>query len=462
MRIHSLLLLSTLLLTACSSVESQFPPTHSEVDVPRAFIGSSDKVDAVTIEDNWYLSFEDKTLNTQIDKVLGTNYDIRSAIAKLEGAIQQRRIARSKRLPGLDIQATANRNRAKEGNEAGVNETLLSAQASLNWEFDLRGHLTALEQSAQLKANASEEELKSIHNLVVASYIQSWLDFQTQTHLQALTEKQITTNGQRLELIRLRFEKGQSNALDILQQEQAVMKLQSELPRTENKRFIAIRTLSILSGRPDPDPIPTQPLPLLPAFPSLGSPADLIENRPDLKASQFLLAAADKEVAAAIAERLPKIDLNLIHQTYDSSLSQIAEKQITSLIGNLAWSVFSSGKRTANINYRRAKTEENLYAFRKQLLEAISEVEIAINNEQTSKDRIQVLVKRLDSASKTLDESIHRYLNGVESYLSVIAAQNTVQAIERDLLYEKRLLLGARVSLHLALGSSIHPSLSHQ
>ena len=140
-------------------------------------------------------------------------------------------------------------------------------------------------------------------------------------------------------------------------------------------------------------------------LPGIGTPLDLLNARPDLRAARNRIEAADHDVAVAVAERLPRLTLNL---TYDFQANELAgpfNRQIASLLGNLTGPIFEGGRRKAEVRRRQAILEERLNRYTQLFINALLEVENALVQERRQNELIFALEKQIGHARRSLEEA---------------------------------------------------------
>jgi outer membrane protein TolC len=193
-------------------------------------------------------------------------------------------------------------------------------------------------------------------------------------------------------------------------------------------------------------------MPVIGQLPALGLPADLLANRPDVRAAGLRLQATEWQVAAARANRLPAIRLAAGAQYGRNDLDLLFDTWLLSLAANLTAPIFDGGRRAAEVDRTQAEADENLWAYRRIVLTAIKEVEDALENETRQLEHIEGLIAVREAAQNGLQEAIGRYRNGLSDYLPVLTQLLVVQDLERDLISQRALLVLYRVGLYRALG----------
>jgi outer membrane protein TolC len=172
------------------------------------------------------------------------------------------------------------------------------------------------------------------------------------------------------------------------------------------------------------------------------------------------LQAADWQVAAARANRLPAIRLTATAQYGKGDMDVLFDNWLLSLAGNLTAPIFDGSRRAAEVDRRQAFADENLSAYRQAVLTAIKEVEDALVSEVKQREHIKALENVLVTARKALEEAGIRYRNGLTDYLPVLTQLLAVQNLERNLIRQRAILLNSRVSLYRSLGGTWTDSLT--
>ena len=176
--------------------------------------------------------------------------------------------------------------------------------------------------------------------------------------------------------------------------------------------------------------------------------------RPDVRAAGSRLRAADWQVSAARANRLPAVRLTG-RATYSSGdLDILFDNWLLSLAGNLTAPIFDGKRRAAEVERTKAVVDERLWAYKRTVLTAIKDVEDALIIEEKQRQHIAAVKLQIDAARKALNEAGERYLKGLNDYLPVLTQIVSVQDLERDLIRRQAELLIARVSLFRSLGGT--------
>ena len=301
---------------------------------------------------------------------------------------------------------------------------------------------------------AAREDLEAAAMTVAAEVASGWIDVLAARRKIAILNEQIENNQTLLDLLELRFVNGQASALEVSQQRAALAKAKANLPLFQLSETQGLNNLALLLGKasPDglsvgqtelPDPIPT---------PETGLPAELLAARPDVRAAGLRLKAADWEVSAARADRLPSLSLSAKAAYSHGHLDLLFQNWVTSLAASLTSPLFNAGKLAAEVDRVRAAADEQLTDYARTVATAIKEVEDSLAAESRQREYITLLEDQLKASRMTLENAQIQYSNGQSDYLNYLTAWTDVQTLERQLVEEQADLIKYRVTLHRTLG----------
>jgi NodT family efflux transporter outer membrane factor (OMF) lipoprotein len=413
----------------------------------------------------WWEEFNDPDLNALIIEMLSDNLTLKEAWARLSQVRALAVQAGAALYPNLTGTAGASYTRQRSGN--GSRESVSDDNYFLggvsSYELDLWGRVRSGRKSALLEASAAREDVNAAAMTLAAEVAQRWVNIIAQRMQKRLLEHQLQINLTFLELIELRFHMAMVSVLDVYQQKQVVEDIRAEIPLVEAQEQLLRHELALLLGKPPQTflNINREELPNPIEIPATGLPADLLSSRPDLRAAGMRLWAADWQVAAARADRLPAISLTAQARYGEADADVLFDNWLLSLAGNLTAPIFDGKRRAAEVDRSLAVVDEKVSAYRQTVLTAIKEVEDALVNETKQREHINGLEKVTATARKALKEAGNRYRKGLTDYLPVLTQLLTVQSLERNLIKQQANLLGARISLYRALGGTWTESLTH-
>jgi len=448
--------LMTLLLGVCACSPFAPAPRPAAYDpLPRTYSLYPVKAPAPA---PWWYAFDSSELNRLLNRAFAGNLPLQQAWARMEQARALAVQAGADLYP--DLNATGSTIQARQRSANGTSDTFTTRQyaigLSTQYEIDLWGRIRSRENAAVLTAEAAREDWNTTVIALAANVAATWARILAQQSQLRLLKKQLETNLTYLELVELRYRKGVVTGLDVFQQQQIVEGVQSQIPLAEAQEQLYHNQLAVLLGQAPGRRLDIQAadLPVPTQVPAAGLPADLLANRPDVRAAGRRLEAADWELAAARANRLPAVSLTGTAGYGPADIDVMLDNWILSLAGNLTAPLLDGGRRAAEVDRVRAAIDENLAAYRETVLTALREVEDALVAEHFQRRHIAALDRQLEAARNALLEARELYRKGVDDYLPVLTQLLAVQGLERDLITQRTQLLIDRIDLYTALGGS--------
>ena len=445
--------------TGCAvhtAVRDVAPP----LDLPGAW---SERLGEGALPERWWEALGDGELTTLVDKVLAQNLDLRRGWARLA----QARAAVVQAGSGLMPQVRADfspqvsyLSNIEKGR--AVETTRLPLTASFDHELDIWGKVRSQRNAAQMDAAAARGDLEATAQALVGQLVGAWMDRAEQRALRGLLLEQERVAQTFLTLVQLRFGQGQAGAADVLQQRQQVASLRAQLPLVEARIALAEHRLAVLCGEPPQTPVPGQAaaMPALPPPPAIGLPSDLLRRRPDVRAAERRVVAADHRVGVAVADRFPSLRVGLTLGPSAGSWADFFSQWVTTLVGAISAPLVDGGRRSAEVRRTEAQRSELLTAFAQILLTALREVEDAIAQERQQRVYLGELAGQLELARQTVQQAESSFALGQTTFLQVLTALQAMQRIEQSVVSARRQLVGYRVQLYLALGGTWPSALS--
>ena len=434
-------------------------PSRVPVVVPAAFHAAG--AETAPAVDRWWSALGDPELPAVVDRALSGNLGLRQAWARLEQANAVLARTAAGQLPEITGEGQAARQQSVffAGEEFGVrpflSTSLLGAFAA-NWELDLWRRVGSLRDAAELDRHASRDDLEGLALSLAGEISETWFSLAEQKAQRALLAEQIEISDRIRRLVDLRFASGLSTGPDVFQQRQQVASVRSLVPPVEARIAVLEHRLDVLVGMaPGTSGFPVEPrLPSLAPPPATGLPGGLLRRRPDVRAAERRVAAADHRLASAIAERFPAIRLSGRTGWQGFESMELPDNWIWTIASNVVTPLFDAGRRRAEVDRSRAVVEERLAAYGETVLRAFEEVENALVQERLQREHLERLGEELELARHTFEEIRHRFAQGIGDYVQVLTALQSLQRVERTELAARKQLVSFRIQLHRALGGS--------
>lgn len=451
------LLMSGAALSGCARFA---PPVRSATDVVLA--PDYHLYEPVLVgPDQWWERFGSPSVNTLVADALSGNFSIQEAAARLDQAAAIAGINRSTLYPNVNFSTDArlSETHRDEGFSSGSRNQTVGSESydlgiSANYEVDLWGRLKGDRRATDIDVFATQEDLVAAKYSVVSRVMIAWLDLIRVRRILEVTNAQLETNRTMLELNELRFQKGLATALDVFQQRQIIAQTESIIPPLVAQESVLLHELAVLAGKAPrtPQDIADRSFPDPGPLPNYGIPADLLNNRPDVRAAGLRLQSADWRVSAARADRLPILNLTAAFSFNGDGFDSILDNWMTTLAGSVTGPIFDAKRRRSEVDRTLGVVDERLSRYRGTVLIAMQEVENALVRIDRQQVYIEALRRQTDAANNTYSEALNRYRKGLVDYLPVLTALTTQQNLERSIVEAHHALLVYRVQLHVALG----------
>ncbi|MCB9546246.1 MAG: efflux transporter outer membrane subunit [Myxococcales bacterium] len=456
-RRRRLLALAAVALAGCNP-HVRRDATEAPVVVPAAFAAEGEAA-AAPAAPRWWTAFGDAALDANLERLLAANLDLRQGWARVRQARVRATQAGSARWPTLDASLDVSRSKqissfSLPGRDPSTEITSWRASLAASYEVDLFGRIEAQAEAAEADVDAAVLDQRALGMSLAASLVEAWYGVVEQRALRRLLDDQVALNQRQLELLQFRFAQGLAGSVDLLQQEDQIQRLESQIPLVEARQVVLENQIAVLLGEAPgavtlaaPDVIPDPP-----PLPATGLPAAVLGQRPDVQAAQARIRAADARVGVAVAQRYPALRLQASVGLQAFDLEKLLDDWVWSIAGSLVAPLFDGGRREAEVEVARAEVEARVLALGKVMLTALREVQDALVQEARQRAHLATLEGRLALLRQLLQDAQARYLEGVTDYLPVISALGAVQQVEQAVLAARRQLLSLRIQLHRALG----------
>ncbi|MEQ8471496.1 MAG: TolC family protein [Marinoscillum sp.] len=446
------------LLGSISTCSPELTPVELTYDSLEGFSRSGN----VAMNSKWWRSFEDTDLNLLIDSALADNFSLAATWQQLRAAQASVTQARSGLFPQVDLNLRSGISRPKPDFVGGEN-TQLSLGAS--YEVDLWGRIRYAAHAEEYRKEATRFAYKTAAISLAGELAITWFRLKAANEQLGLLEQQISTNQKTLALIRIRFGSGQVRGVDILRQQQLIASSEEQKIILETDIATLKNQMAILLGQP-PTTIDLDSnsfvLPKLPPLPKTGVPLQLVNRRPDVQQTYYQLQASDREVAAAISAKYPRLNLSVAAAIRSNDINNLLQSQAVSLTGGLLAPLFYGGRLNAAVDEAKAIREQQISNYAQAVLVAFREVEDALVREQKQQERLVVIRERLDLTQRANSQLKTEYLNGSLQYLDVLTGLNQEQQLQQELVMAKLALLEIRISLYRALAGGFETERENQ
>jgi multidrug efflux system outer membrane protein len=435
--------------TPPAAVTSSAPPTVDNPPAPAS----------------WWTLFNDAGLNTLEQQATTQNFSLQAALARVEEARANVRVANSYRSPLVTVDPQVYRSRLSglrplpfpvATTNLGIVQTQYYIPINASYEFDvwgrIRGSIRAAEADAQVQEANRRTVLLSL-TADAASYYFSirGLDAQLLVLDTARTDRQRS-----LELTRARYQAGVDNEIAVHRAETELANVDASVAETRRQRLGLEASLATVLGQPASSfAVQARAEPLVAPVVPASLPAALLARRPDLQQAERRLAAASARVDVATLARLPTVRLNGFlgpQSAKIGDLARVADNYTYYLGGGVSIPVFNGGRNRANEQVARSEAEALVADYRQAALVALQEVETSQADVRQYQAQLTARQRAYRAARLASALTKERYRAGLTTYFEVVDADRQTLDAATLLTQAQSNLLGASVALVRALG----------
>jgi multidrug efflux system outer membrane protein len=439
--------------------------TRPDLAVPAQF--SASNTDTTSVADmEWKKFFTDPTLQSLIEKALQGNFDLQLAMRRVDEAQAYVKQARVNWTPTVQAQAYATTTIPSKNSLNGVSlESFLktthvedySLGASLSWEIIAWGKLRRQREAAVSSYLETYEAARAVQTTLVASIANTYFNLLMLDAQLNVARRNLLLGDTVVQMMQLQKQAGQVTELAV-QQAQAQRQTAALLvPQMEQEVAIQENTLRILTGELPgpisrtanlqqftvPDDLPT------------GIPADMISRRPDVRASEMALKAANARAGVAQASMYPTLSITAaggVNAFKASKWFVMPASLFGTVAGNIVQPLLVQRQLKTQLEVAQIQREQAVIGFRQSALNAIGEVSNAMVRLDKLESRHRIATEQVSTLQQAINNAGLLFRSGMADYLEVITAQSNSLQAELNLADVHRQQLSAMVELYRSLG----------
>jgi len=436
-----------------------------KVQTPTVFRGDpATQPDPQSLADvKWFELFKDEKLQELIREALANNYDLREAVARIDAARANYGIVRSDQFPTIGLSSDVVNERLSRSGSVTLPEPVKRDRSFgsillnlFSFELDIWGRVRKETAAAKSDLLATEEQRRAIIVTIIGDVATSYFSLRELDYELEISKSTLASRQESLRIITLRQQRGVATLLEVREAENLVYSASETIPDIERGINAAENFLSYLTGRNPGDIARGLSLtdPQLPVSVPAGLPSDLIERRPDIRAAENSLIAANARIGVAKAAYFPRISLTAFLGFESGELSNLFKnsRNVWLLGGELTQPIFTAGRLKSNVRFSQAQRDFLLTDYQKTIQGAFREVSDSLVAYQKVREvRVQreLLVGVLRDRSRL---SYLRYTGGVATLLDALDADRSLFDAERSLAQARRDELVSVVQLYKSLG----------
>ncbi|MGZ8216313.1 efflux transporter outer membrane subunit [Methylomagnum sp.] len=326
------------------------------------------------------------------------------------------------------------------------------------WEVDIFGRIRRNVESREAEIEAAEADRRDMLVSVVSEVARNYFELRGHQNQLDVARKNAKNQNHTLDITRAREEAGVGTELDTSRAKAQLDTTLATIPPIDALIRQDIHRISVLIGqRPaalTAELLEPAPLPHPPELVNIGSPADLLRRRPDIRAAERGLASATSQIGVATADLFPRVTFVGTFALESSSFTGLGAAGATAYnFGpRISWAAFDLGQVYARIKAADARAEASLAEYEQAVLNALEETENALVNYNRTRQR-QALLASAATASEQAYRLAHmRFDEGAENFLTVLDTELRLLEDQRELAQSETATATTLVALYKALG----------
>ncbi len=453
---------------ACKSIE----PLESELvkEVPPAFQASEDSMN--TAQKDYKQYFKDPYLLALIDSAMANNQELNILLQEIDIDKAEVRARKGEYLPSIGLEAGAGAEKAARYTRDGVVEAnneirdgkdfpeplgnyMLGAYAS--WEIDVWKKLRNAKKSAVLEYLATTEGRNYMRTLLISEVASSYYRLIALDNQLKIVNQNIEIQMRALKIVKLEKDAAQLTELAVRRFEAEVaksrslqFKIQQDIVEVENHLNCVVGRYPQKVERTD---VSFEDMDLDSVY--VGVPSQLIQNRPDIRASELKMEAAHLNVKSARASFYPSLsfDAGLGFQAYQAAFwFQSPESIIYGLAAKMMAPLVNRNAINAAFNAANAKQKALLIEYERTVLNAFIEVSTKMSKVQNLQSEYKMKEQQVSALNRSIDISIGLFKSARADYMEVLLTQREALEAKVELIETRQEQLEAQIELYQALG----------
>jgi multidrug efflux system outer membrane protein len=438
----------------------------------------------------WWTVFNDSSFTRLETQASALNFTTRAALARIEQARAQLRIAEAQRSPVIALAPSTYHSQLSALRPVqssvipaiAVPQTQFYVPLNVNYEVDLWGRLKRGAQAARATEQASEADEQAIRLSVSGDVGNAYFSLRGLDAELLVLDSARQARRYNVQLTNARFVAGVDNEIGVRRAQTELANVEASAIELRRQRAGLVASLATLTGRPassfalaslapdsvsyhsalplnrnDAAPVSSTIPALLPPLPLIpvNVPASLLARRPDLRRQERLLAAADLRASQARLNRLPTLLLNGFVGPQTNRLGDLPKVSdgLTYYVGGgLNIPLFDGGRLRGAEQLARAQGQEQIALYQSTALTAYEEVETALADVRASEAQLAAQQRALTAARLAGRLTLERYRRGLIDYFAVVDADRQTLDAARLVVQTQSAQLRAAVQLVRALG----------
>ncbi len=414
-------------LVSCAVGPNYHPRTPNELKVPAAWNASLPENAKSGNLSTWWRGLGDPLLTAFVEEAMKANPSLDAARARLRQARASHKAAAADLFP--TVSASGGVSTSKQGDNEAVSNYKAGFDAS--WEPDIFGGTRRSLEASRAELESTAASLRDAQVSLASEVALNYVQVRSLQARITIARENLDLQVETREIAGWRYQAGLVSGQDYDQARSSEAQIRAQIPALETSLSEARNRIAVLLGAApgsvDERLAAEAPVPAVPESVIVGIPADVLRQRPDVRAAEWTLAAETARVGTAIAALYPSFSLSGSLGVEGITLAAMTHggSTVSSLVASVAQTIFAGGRLRQQVKIQTAIQEAALATYESTVLTALEDVENALVSLSRNRERYEFLQAADEAARGAARSARQRYAAGLIDYTSVAATQQT-------------------------------------
>lgn len=447
-----LLLAGVAFLPSCTVGPAYQPKTASQLGVPDSWSVTAPPSSADLTR--WWQRFDDPVLGQLVEEAARSNLDIAQAMARLRQAREALVVSRSDLLPSVSGSSSYRRTETIRGGSGGLNSFSLGLDAS--YQLDLFGGVRSSVAASRAQYEGAGFDYATVLLSVQSEIARNYVLVRAYQAQMDNARASLAIQDDNLEIAGFRVQAGLVSSLDSEQARASRAQTAANVPQLESQYVAAVSRIAVLTGQA-PGALKSmlaaaKPIPVGPESIAAGIPADVLRQRPDVRAAERNLAAATAQIGVAKAQLLPLFNISGSLSASAGNIGSVLDTITGGLFAGISQAIFNGGRLNAQVRSSRAAADGAFAAYKSTVLTALEDVENALMALRAANERERQFAIAFDAASNSAILARSQYRTGLIDFTNLNTQEASLISARNGLVQTRSDRATALIALYAALG----------
>jgi NodT family efflux transporter outer membrane factor (OMF) lipoprotein len=391
---------------------------------------------------NWWEVFNDTELNALEDQLNINNENLKQYFQNYMAARAEIAEARSQYWPTITAAPSWNRSKSSgtlsNSTQAnpGKQSTLWNAPIDVSWTPDFWGKIRNEVREAEYASQVSAADLEVERLTEQGSLAEYYFEIRGQDMLQQILNETVTADQKSLNYNQAQYDTGVGDYISVVEAKTTLEAAQASATNVGLLRAQYEHAIAMLIGKAATDfSIPVKPMVFAPPSIPTGVPSQLVERRPDVAAAERTLAEANAVIGIGYAAFFPQVTISASGGFQSSTLTNLFTwpSRVWSIGPSVSQTIFDGWLYRAELHQYEAQYNADLANYRQVTLTAFQQVEDYLAATRIYSQQILRQQLAVKDAQEYLNLETARYNTGVDPYVDVMIAENTLLSNQQTL-----------------------------